>query len=348
MATTKTPTPTPTRVINAFAAYEAGAPVKPYQYEAKPLGPLDVEVKIRFCGICQSDIGLLQGKFGPYSVYPQVCGHEIVGEITAVGSAVPHLKIGETVGVGAQRSSCMGCKSCSSGENQHCPQQTSTCFGGEKGGFADYIRVPSFFAFPIPKEIKPEHAGPLLCGGATVYSPISEHCAPGMKVAVVGIGGLGHLAVLFAVARGCETWAISTSKEKRAEALAMGARGFINSRDPDQLKAQADQFDVVLVTVSAALDWQPYLALLARRGKLVFVSAIPGDITVNILMQLVMKQTSVHGSWISGRRGMQEMLHFAAVHRIQPLVELYPFDKINEALQRVVDNKARYRVVLRH
>eukprot|EP00741_Cyanophora_paradoxa_P001754 tig00000073_g1701.t1 len=321
---------------------------RPYTYEANELGPLDVEVKIKYCGICHSDIHLINGEWGPAAAFPQVSGHEIVGEVSALGSAVSHLSLGQTVGIGWQRSSCLGCRWCSQGDQQLCSENTAVCAGGEKGGYADYIRVNSFFAFPIPAGLAPEHAAPLLCGGATVYTPITEHCAPHMRVAVVGVGGLGHMALLFAAARGCETWAISTSADKEAQCREMGAKGFLNSKDEAQLKAHKERFDVVLVTVSADLPWKPYVSLLAPRGKLVFVGAAPGKIEVEIMNDLIMKNMSIHGSVIAGRRAMQEMLSFAAVNGIRPRVELFPFSQINEGIQRVAENKARYRVVLHH
>src|SRR5512139_2529524 len=216
--------------FHAYAAHARKGPLVPFVYDPSPLGPHDVEIRITHCGICHSDVHLVDGDWGVGS-YPMVPGHEIVGTVAALGPEARHLETGQRVGVGWQRGACLGCDLCGTGDENLCPRNEATCVD-HHGGFADRIRVDGRFAFPIPDALASENAAPLLCGGATVYSPLRRWVKPPMRVGVVGIGGLGHLALQFARAMGCEVTAISSSPDKAAEARGFGAHHFLATREP--------------------------------------------------------------------------------------------------------------------
>eukprot|EP00499_Haloplacidia_sp_CaronLabIsolate_P005295 CAMPEP_0196780216 /NCGR_PEP_ID=MMETSP1104-20130614/7285_1 /TAXON_ID=33652 /ORGANISM="Cafeteria sp., Strain Caron Lab Isolate" /LENGTH=343 /DNA_ID=CAMNT_0042150413 /DNA_START=6 /DNA_END=1037 /DNA_ORIENTATION=+ len=337
------------RTTRAWVAKEAKAPVVAEDIELPPLASNHVEVKVEACGICHSDLHLIDGDWGPFSAFPcQVSGHEVVGRVTTVGEGVSHLHVGDLVGIGWQRDACHHCEWCLKGEHQLCDGNMATCAGGGIGGFADYWRGPSEFAFKIPDGLKVEHVGPLMCGGITVFSPLVKHSKAGDRVGVVGIGGLGHMAVRFARARGCLVTAITSSPDKVEDAKAMGAHKVVVSRDAEQMKAAANSLDLIIVTVTVSLDWDPYMAMLRPMGTLCFVGAIQEPMKLPVFGDMIMKNLNVAGSCIGGRSRMAEMLQFAADHHVEPIVEVVPFDKINEALDRVRANKQRFRMVLSH
>lgn len=266
-------------LIRTYAAFQKAGSLSSFSYEAKKLCPEEVCIKIAYCGVCYSDIHLIDNDWGS-SVYPQVPGHEIIGEIVAVGSQVSHLKIGDMVGVGWQRSSCGQCESCQIGEDHYCPQKTAVCEGNH-GGYADFIQVDGRFALLIPATLDLASAGPLLCGGTTVFTPLYEHAIhPGMKIAVIGIGGLGHLALQFASKMGHEVTAFSGSPEKETEAREFGANQFIDSRSLENVPT--NYFDLILCTVHGNLNWNAYINLLKPHGKLCFLGALPKPIEFSI------------------------------------------------------------------
>ena len=255
--------------FRAYAAHEEKGPLAPFVYEPAELGSNDVEIRISHCGICHSDVHLVDGDWGA-SGYPMVPGHEIVGTVASAGPAVRHLAVGQRVGVGWQCGACLECEWCVSGQENLCAQEEATCVE-RPGGFAERIRVDGRFAFPIPDALRSEHAAPLLCGGVTVYAPLARFARPSLRVGVVGIGGLGHLALQFARAMGCEVTALSTNPAKRAEALAFGAHRFVAAGDSKALRAAAQSLDFVLSTAFLAQDWKGLLRMLRPERR-----AVPG------------------------------------------------------------------------
>jgi uncharacterized zinc-type alcohol dehydrogenase-like protein len=330
--------------IKALAALAKGGSLEPWSYEPSALAPADVEIAISHCGLCHSDVHLIDDSWGR-SKYPLVPGHEIVGKVAAVGSGVSRLQVGQRVGVGWQRSACLECDLCLGGQENLCRSQQATCMG-HHGGLADRIRIDGRFVFDLPEDLPSEIAAPLLCGGVTVYAPLRRFgIGATSSVAVIGIGGLGHMALLMARAIGCETTAFSTSPEKRAEVLAMGANDFASSTDPKDLRKHFGRFDLVLSTVHARLDWTTYLQTLRPNGTLCLLGMPPGVIQFPPSL-LVTGERSITGSDIGSRSAIREMLRFSARHKIAPQVQRMPMAEANAALTRLRQNQVRYRVVL--
>ncbi len=329
--------------ISSWACMSAGQLLQPFTYEPKELGPLDLEVAITHCGICHTDVHLIGDDFG-WDGFPVVPGHEIVGTVRALGPGVSRFAIGQRVAVGWQRSSCMECEWCVRGAENCCPGQQATCVG-HYGGFAEAIRIDSRFVFSLPDQLPSAAAAPLLCAGITVYSPLRQDARPWSQVGVIGIGGLGHMAVQFAHAFGCEVTAFSTSPAKELEARRLGAHHFVNSHDPAQMAKCARSLDLLLDAVPAELDWAAWVNLLRPNGVLTVVGASPGMISVPAPL-LLLGQVSLRGSLIGSRSAIEEMLRFSALHGITAQVETMPMAEVNAAIQRVRENRARYRVVL--
>jgi uncharacterized zinc-type alcohol dehydrogenase-like protein len=329
--------------FRAYAAHEQKGPLAPFVYEPGELGPNDVEIRISHCGICHSDVHLVDGDWGASS-YPMVPGHEIVGTVAAAGPAVRQLTIGQRVGVGWQCGACLECEWCVSGQENLCAQEEATCVE-RPGGFAERIRVDGRFAFPIPDALRSEHAAPLLCGGVTVYAPLARFARPSLRVGVIGIGGLGHLALQFARAMGCEVTALSTNPAKRAEALAFGAHRFLAAGDSKALRAAAQSLDFVLSTAFLAQDWKGLLRMLRPNGVLCLVGAPDESLRLDIGGMLG-RQLSVTTSAIGGRPAVRETLAFAARHGIKPMVQLRLLAEADAGLDAVRKGQARYRVVL--
>lgn len=329
--------------IHALAAMKQGEDLQDFQYESAALGPTDLKIAISHCGICHSDLHLLRNDWG-ISRYPLVPGHEIVGTVVEVGSAVDPKLLSKRVGVGWQSNSCKTCSSCICGEDNLCVNSQATCVGAY-GGFAQAIKVDSRFAFEIPDALDSAAAGPLLCAGVTVYNPLRRWDVTAKRVAVVGIGGLGHLAVQFAKKLGNEVIAISGSESKKEEAQELGADHFVNGRDPEALKSLRRSVDFVISTVFAPMDMKPYLSMLGANGTFCFVGAPSEPISFPpaVLMDL---QRSVTASSIGGPAIMREMLQFAAVNQVAPWIEKLPMDSANTALERLEKNDVRYRFVL--
>jgi uncharacterized zinc-type alcohol dehydrogenase-like protein len=331
--------------IHGLAAHAAGAQLLAYKYGVEEqLAPNDVEIKISHCGVCHSDVHLIDNDWG-ISKYPFIPGHEIVGVVTAVGSEVRDRKVGERVGVGWQADSCGICEWCRQGDEHLCAQSQPTCVG-RNGGYADAIRVNSRFAIPVPEVLESENVAPLLCGGITVYAPLRNHgVRPSSRVGVVGIGGLGHMGLQFAKAFGAEVTAFSTSKDKEAEAKSMGAHHFVNTRDTGALKKVAGSFDFILSTVSADQDWAGYIAALRPKGTMCVVGVAPSPLQIHAFA-LIGGQKGISGSPTGSPRDLHEMLDVAARHGVKAITERFAMAKANDAVAKVKKNQVRYRAVL--
>ncbi|MEJ0062630.1 MAG: NAD(P)-dependent alcohol dehydrogenase [Alphaproteobacteria bacterium] len=331
-------------MISGFACHNPKEALKPLAYEPGPLGDDEVEVKVTHCGICHSDIHLIDNDWG-ISSYPFIPGHEIVGTISAKGKNVREREIGQRVGIGWQRASCGACDMCRAGLENLCAKSAATCVG-HHGGFAEAARADWRFAIPLPDRLASGAAAPLLCGGVTVYSPFRTHnVGQGMNVAVVGIGGLGHMALQFASARGCRVTALSTSKNKEAEAKSFGAEKFLLSNDMAAMRDAADTMDFILVTASGDVDISALMNLLKTRGKLCIVGAIPTPLSVHAFT-LIGGEKSIVGSAIGSPAAIKEMLEVAAAKNIAAKIETAPMPSVNAALDKVRANAVRYRMVL--
>lgn len=316
----------------------------PYEYTPAEIGPYDIEVAITHCGICHSDMSLIDNEWG-ISSYPLVPGHEIVGNITKLGSEVKEFTLKQRVGIGWQRSSCLRCEWCTSGEENLCLSQEATCVG-HPGGYAEAIRVDSRFAFAIPEALDSQHVAPLFCGGATVFSPLLHHnINPTTRVGVIGIGGLGHLALQFAKGFGCELTAFSSSPDKKSESARLGAHHFIATSSKEALKQAANSFDFLLSTVPTPLNWQEYLELLRPKGTLCFVGAQTKPIEVPFFT-IIQGRKCVTASNIGSRPDIKKLLTFAAQHNVRADIELFAMKDVNQAIDRVRSGKIRYRAVL--
>jgi uncharacterized zinc-type alcohol dehydrogenase-like protein len=331
-------------MIKAYAAFEPGGELEPFEFDPGPLGTDEVEIDVHHCGICHSDLSILDNAWG-ITEYPLVPGHEVIGTVASVGSEVSHLTVGETVGLGWHAGYCMACDNCLSGDHNLCINAQPTIVA-HHGGFADKVRARAVSVVPLPAAVDPTSAGPLFCGGITVFNPLVQFgIRPTDRVGVVGIGGLGHLALQFLAAWGCEVTAFTSSPNKRDELLELGARHILDSRDPAALEAVADSFDLILSTVNVTLEWNKYLGALKPKGRLHIVGATLEPLAVDA-MTFIAGQRTLSGSPVGSPATIRRMLEFAARHRIRPLVEYFRFDQVNEALAHLRSGKARYRVVL--
>jgi len=330
--------------IHGLAVHAAGAHLLPYKYDPGELRPDEVEVKISHCGVCHSDVHLIDNDWG-ISKYPFIPGHEIVGRVTAAGGSVESIQVGERVGIGWQADSCGVCEWCRKGEEHLCAKSQPTCVG-RNGGYADAIRVNWRFAIPVPEALESENVAPLLCGGITVYAPIRNHgVRPASRVGIIGIGGLGHMGLQFAKAFGAEVTAFSTSKSKEAEARALGAHHFVNTRETGAMKKLGGSFDFLLSTVNADQDWGGYVNALRPKGSLCVVGVPPSPMALQAFV-LVGGQKSVAGSPTGSPSDIAEMLDVAARHGVKAVTERFAMDKANEAVAKVKKNQVRYRAVL--
>lgn len=330
--------------ISAWAARTAGGPLERFEYDPGPLAPEDVEIAVEHCGICHSDLAMIDSEWGPTS-YPVVPGHEVVGRVVALGAQVKGLKLGQRVGVGWHAGSCLHCRPCISGDQHLCPTRQATIVG-RHGGFADRVRANWVWAVPIPDSLDPASVGPLMCGGITVFHPLVIHeVTPLQRVGVVGIGGLGHLALKFARAWGCEVTAFTSTASKRDEALALGAHRSVSSTDKAELKQIAGSLDFVLVTVGATMDWDALMGTLAPKGRLHLVGMATEGVKVRT-GSLMSWQRSLSASPTGSPGAIARMLDFAVRHRITAQVERFPMDRVNDAIEHLRAGKARYRVVL--
>lgn len=331
-------------LIHGFATHAAGAELLPYKYEPGDLKQNEVEIAITHCGICHSDLHLIDNNWG-MSAYPFIPGHEIVGRVTETGNSVLGFNTGDRVGVGWQAGSCGQCEWCLQGAEHLCAESQGTCVH-RNGGYAERVRVNARFVVPIPEGLDSERAAPLLCGGVTVYAPMRRYRVnPSSRVGVIGIGGLGHIALRFAQAFGAEVTAFSTSPAKEAEARSLGAHEFVNTRETKMIKKLAGHFDLILSTVHSDQDWNSYVTALRPTGTLCFVGVPPAPLSLPVF-PLVSGQKTIAGSTIGSPRTLAEMLDVAARHKVQAMTESFPMSKVNDAVAKARKNHLRYRAVL--
>ena len=337
---------------NAYAAPSADGALVPTTIERRDVGPHDVLIEIKYAGICHSDIHTVRGDWGPQH-YPLAPGHEIAGIVTAAGAEVTKHAVGDRVGVGCMVNSCKECANCLAGEEQYCLKGMIGTYGAvdrdgtiTQGGYSTHVVVTEDFVVSIPEGIELDAAAPLLCAGITTYSPLRRWGAgPGKKVAVVGLGGLGHMAVKLAHAMGAEVTVLSQSLKKQEDGLKLGADHYYATSDENTFTDLAGRFDLIINTVSASIDISSYLQLLTLDGALVNVGAPAEPLPVNVFA-LIMGRRSFAGSMIGGIRETQEMLDFCAEHQLGAEIEVIPAEKINEAYERVLASDVRYRFVI--
>lgn len=337
----------------AYAAMSPTTPLVPYQFDRREVRPSDVQIEILYCGVCHSDIHQARDEWGG-SIYPMVPGHEIVGKVTAVGSAVKGFKVGDLAAVGVMVDSCRTCKNCQKEMEQYCVEgMTGTYNTYERdgktiaqGGYASQIVTDERYVFHLSEKLDLAGAAPLLCAGITTYSPLRfAGVKKGTKVGVIGLGGLGHMGVKFAVSFGAEVTLISTSPSKAKDADRLGAHKFLLSTDPEQMKAHDSYFDVLLNTVSAPHNYEKYLSLLDMEGRMMIVGLPAEDPKVSPFA-LLKNRRSITGSMIGGTKETQEMLDYCAEHNIVADVEVIAMKDINEAYERMIKNDVRYRFVI--
>jgi uncharacterized zinc-type alcohol dehydrogenase-like protein len=331
--------------VHAYAATSPSSPLTPFTYELPPIDAEHVDIRVEYCGICHSDLSMLRNEWG-FTTYPLVPGHEVVGRVEVVGSLVKNLKVGDRVGLGWFSESCMTCPQCMGGDHNLCGSGEGTIVG-RHGGFADLVRAHWAWAIKIPEALPAVSAGPLFCGGITVFSPIVEfNVRPTDRVGVIGAGGLGHLAIQFLNKWGCEVTAFSSTPDKADELTKLGAHRVVNSRDSEALKAEAGRFDFIISTVAVPLEWMAYVAALAPKGRLHTVGAIPEPVALEAF-PLIMGQRSFSGSPLGSPATTALMLEFCVRHGIAPIVEEFPLSEVNKAIDRLENGSPRYRVVLK-
>lgn len=339
---------------HGYAAHSADQPLAPFAFERRAPGPHDVRIDILYCGVCHSDLHTARDEWHN-TLYPSVPGHEIVGRVTAVGSAVGGFKVGDIAGVGCMVDSCRRCPSCTEGEEQYCEAgftgtYNGPMFGGENtyGGYSDHIVVDEKYVLHVRHaEGDLAAVAPLLCAGITTYSPLAHwKVGPGQKVGVVGLGGLGHMGVKIAKAMGASVVLFTTSENKRADALRLGADAVVISKDPAQMAAQADSLDFILDTVAAQHNLDPLLAALKRDGAMVLVGAPEHPHPAPTVFNLIMKRRTLAGSLIGGIRETQDMLDFCAKHGIVADIEMIRMDQIEEGYARMLKGEVKYRFVI--
>lgn len=332
-------------MFKAYTAKENGVPFEVLEHDPGELGTEEVEIEVAYCGLCHSDLSIWKNEWG-ISSYPLVPGHEVVGTVGQVGSAVKQLQPGQKVGLGWFSGSCMTCSTCMEGDHNLCGEVDQTIIG-RHGGFAERVRAKAEWVIPLPDDLDFAKAGPLFCGGITVFNPfVINHIKPTDRVGVVGIGGLGHLALQFAKAWGCEVTAFSSSPDKEEEAKKLGAHRFVASRDPNEIEKVANSLDMMLVTINIPLDWEPFLGALRAKGRLHFVGAVP-EVTVPFFPMLA-GQKSVGASPLGSPATLARMLEFCARHDIAPVVEEMKMSEINEAFDKLENGSPRYRIVLKN
>ena len=339
-------------VCHAYAAASADAPLAPWSFERREPGANDIRIDIAYCGVCHSDLHTARGEWGG-TLYPCVPGHEIVGRVIAIGSNVTSFKVGDLAGVGCLVDSCRSCESCQEGEEQYCSNgMTGTYNGGPDGvntygGYSDHIVVDAAYALHIEAGQNLAAVAPLLCAGITTYSPLSHwKVGPGQRVGVVGLGGLGHMAVKIAKAMGAHVVLFTTSEGKRADALRLGADEVVISKDREQMKAQANSLHFILNTVAASHNLDPLIACLRRDGTMCLVGAPEHPHPSPQVFGLIMHRRSIAGSLIGGIRETQEMLDFCAKHGITADIEMIRADEINTAYERMLKGDVKYRFVM--
>ncbi|MHA3056217.1 NAD(P)-dependent alcohol dehydrogenase [Acinetobacter sp. ANC 4633] len=332
--------------IRSYATLTAKSALVPYEFDAGDLLPHQVEVKVEYCGLCHSDLSIIDNDWG-VSQYPVVAGHEVIGKIIRLGSEAKGLKLGQRVGIGWTAETCQACDQCLSGQQVLCTGEHKATIVGHAGGFADKVRAGWQWVIPLPDDLAPESAGPLLCGGITVFDPLLKHQIQAIHhIGVIGIGGLGHMAIKLLKAWGCEITAFTSNLDKADELKAMGADHVVNSRDSAALKAQKGKFDLLLSTVNVTLDWKSYLYTLAPNGS-VHLLGIPLEPIATPANLLISGAKSITGSPTGSPAALRTLLNFAARKNIAPQIELFPMSQINDAIARLHSGQVRYRVVLK-
>ena len=330
--------------FKAYAASRSGGSLELISFNPGPIGPEEVEIKVTHCGLCHSDLSMLDNEWG-MSQYPFVPGHEVVGTIVALGEAAKGLKIGQRVGLGWFSHSCLHCHECLSGQQHLCATAQGTIVG-RHGGFADRVRAQWAWVRPLPDGLDFAKTGPLLCGGITVFAPLLIHNVPATaRVGVIGIGGLGHMALQFANKWGCEVHAFTTSDGKEAEARQLGAHYVHNTKKEGALKKLSKSLDLVISTINAPQDVAGFLETLVPNGSFHNVGAVLKPLEVPAF-SLILGQKSVAGSPTGSPTAIDSMLEFSARHSIAPVVEYFPMSMVNDALEHLRAGKARYRIVL--
>jgi len=332
--------------IRALAAMSAGAPFVPFSYNPGPLGNEQVEIEVLYCGICHSDLAMYKNEWR-MTQYPFVPGHEAIGRVVAMGPDAKLVKQGQIVGLGWNSGSCLFCRQCLAGDHNMCTTLEQTIVG-RHGGFATRVRCHWVWATPLPDGVDPAKAGPLFCGGITVFNPLLQaDVLPVHRVAVVGIGGLGHMALQFFNKWGCDVTAFTSSQAKGDEAKKMGAHHIIDTHSKEALKSAQGSFDFILCTVTATLDWGAYVSALAPKGKFHIVGVPPEPISIGAF-PLIGGQRSIGGSPSGAPGTVAKMLDFCSRHNVAAVTEEFPMSRANEAFAHLESGKARYRVVLKN
>ncbi len=337
-----------------IAAFDAASPLGPWSFERRAPGPRDVQIQILYCGICHSDLHTVRGEWGPI-VYPQVPGHEIVGRVVSTGAEITRWKAGDMVGVGCMVDSCRSCASCNEGLEQYCEGGMTGTYGGiekqsglpTQGGYSNAIVVDDRFVLRIPEGMDPAGAAPLLCAGITTFSPLRHwKVGPNSRVGVVGIGGLGHMAVKLAAAMGAHVTVLTTSPSKIDDAKRLGAHEVVISKDAAAMAAIANSLDVIIDTVGTSHDLEAEFALLRRDGALVLLGGSPEAHHYPGAFSFIMKRKKLAGSLIGGIPETQEMLDFCAEHNIVADIETIPAGDVNTAYERMLKSDVKYRFVI--
>lgn len=330
--------------VHAYAAHQENGTLEPFEYELGPIGPHEVDIEVHSCGICHSDLSMLENAWG-MTQYPLVPGHEVSGKVKQVGELVDHLQEGDVVGLGWHAGYCMHCEHCLNGDHNMCTTAEQTIVQ-RHGGFADLVRAKAASVLKLPQGLDPKKVGPLLCGGITVFNPMLQfELSPTAHVGVIGIGGLGHLALKFANAWGCHVTAFTSTEAKMQEAKDLGAHECVNSRDSDAISAKQGRFDLLMATVNVNLDWNAYLQTLKPRGRLHLLGVITDDISFN-MVPMLFHQLSISSSPGGNPLSLHKMLAFSERHQIEPVTEHFPLSKVNDAMEHLRAGKPRYRIVL--
>ena len=335
-----------------YAAPAVHAPLVPFDFQRRDVGAHDVRIEILFCGVCHSDVHQVRDEWGG-SIFPMVPGHEIVGRVTEVGAHVKSFKAGDLAGVGCMVDSCQHCTECAEGLEQYCDNGFVGTYGATDkdgtityGGYSNSIVVTEKFVLHVSEKLDLARVAPLLCAGITTWSPLRQwNAKQGDRVAVMGLGGLGHMAVKFAAAMGCEVTVLSTSPSKEEDAKALGAHKFVVTKDPEAMKGIRNYFDLIINTVSAPMDLTPYVASLRLDGTMVLLG-VPPEAPQLHAFNLIAKRRRIAGSLIGGIQETQEMLDFCAEHNVMSDVEIIRMDYINEAYERMMKSDVKYRFVL--
>ncbi len=330
-------------MVTGFAAKRRGMPLERVTYQMPALSDQEVRVSITHCGLCYTDIHAIED-FYEITQYPFVPGHEIVGEVSETGKAVTQLKVGDRVGIGWQGRACMQCEWCRQGEVNMCQDIVNDASWSPHGGFSSSIAVDAGFVYALPPDMPSENAAVLMCAGITVFAPLRRYAVtPGLHIAIAGIGGLGHLAIQFARSLGYEVTALSSSSEKENEAYGFGAHHFLVLGEPDEMRAQWYAFDLILLTAHGGVKLDTLLYVLKKKGKLI-VAGFP-EFHINPT-DLVAHQLEIIGTFLGTQKDMRDMLVFADTHSITPVIVTMPMSKVNDAIEKLKQNQARYRIVL--